>query len=858
MTRRVRRKRSGRRDVPAAAARESWATPSPTIQPNPPGDDNRRHASVPADQGEADAKAASRSALPVLLRAATGIGLVAFSLLLAQVATVRVFSFMLGYHFAFAAVAGALLGLGIGAAAAAVARERGALPGSAEGLVTLATAVATVIVALALARAPSSVPWPVLALTAAVPFVGGGFVLATAFGRRPRSSPALYGADLAGAAAGSLGGLLVLEWLDPVGALAVAGAALAAAAATFPGGRHAALRTFGAGWLAVALGLGAGLRVLAWPADLADIRQDDTAAKTMFAALRDPSAGARILETRWSAFGRTDLVAFADARSRAIFVDGGAGTSMLAVHGDWPPLDRFVRDTAYVPFMAGPGGSVLVVGAGGGQDVVMALRAGWGPITAIEVNPAAVDLVRRHADYNGDVFGRPGVEVVVDEARSSIRRSNQAYDLIYLSLVFTQASESLAYVLAENHVYTVEAFGDYLDRLDRDGWLALVLHDDASLSKALATALLVLRDRGVAAPDLARQIAVVRPPSRPGADPRAIVRPLLVVKREPFSAAESERLTAAMTTLELEPVYIPFAHEVGLIADLVTGPQAIEDFAQVAPYSIAPATDDSPFFFNTERGPPATLLVVAAVATAVLAVVLLIDSRRWLIRGRPPIRGPNQAARRTRLGLLFAAIGIAYIMLEIALIARAVLFIGPPTVALAVSLAMLLLGSGIGSLLSGRWDEARSGQAIRVGATFASLLAVVLPLALPVLFNGLASAPLAVRVTVVGAVALVVGLPMGMVFPSGLRLAATSAEGRTAWFWSINGVASVVGSVAAIILAVTLGYSAAFVAAAALYAAVALTPWTPRRTLAALGAPGSRRRPAGEATAPRSAERAGA
>ena len=340
----------------------------------------------------------------------------------------------------------------------------------------------------------------------------------------------------------------------------------------------------------------------------------------MLAALRDPTSGARIVETRWSALGRTDLVAFADESGRAIFVDGGAGTTMLALDAEYPPIERFQRDTAYLPFLAGPGGNVLIVGAGGGQDVVMALKAGWSPVTAIEVNPAAVDMVLRHADYNGDIYRRPGVEVVVDEARSSIRRSSQTFDMVYLSLVFTQASESLAYVLAESHVYTVEAFRDYLDVLEPGGWLALVLHDDASLSKALATALRVLRERGTTAADLARQVAVVRPPAQAGADPRAIVRPLLVIRRDPMTQAEAERLVEQMTDLELDPVYVPFTNESGLVADLVTVPQAVDVSPDGRVLFVANAKDQTLSAISLKTGHLLAQPRVGALPIAVAAI----------------------------------------------------------------------------------------------------------------------------------------------------------------------------------------------------------------------------------------------
>ena len=148
----------------------------------------------------------------------------------------------------------------------------------------------------------------------------------------------------------------------------------------------------------------------------------------------------------------------------------------------------------------------------------------------------------------------PQVEVVVDDGRSFIRRSSEKYDLIYLSLVVTDTADPTGYSLIENYIYTMEAFHNYLDRLEHDGRLAFIFHDQNDLLRGLTTTLKVLEERGIPSHEGVNHLAMIN-----GTDvlEGVIRQPLLLVKNEPFTESSANNLLNNAVEVNLQPLYIP-------------------------------------------------------------------------------------------------------------------------------------------------------------------------------------------------------------------------------------------------------------------------------------------------------------
>jgi hypothetical protein len=262
------------------------------------------------------------------------------------------------------------------------------------------------------------------------------------------------------------------------------------------------------------------------------------------------------------------------------------------------------------------------------------------------------------------------------------------------------------------------------------------------------------------------------------------------------------------------------------------GEEAAAHFAAAYPFDVRPATDARPYphtFLGSralrvmlERSrsdwlPFAEWGYVAVLATlvqgAVLASLLLLIPALFL-------RSGTSGGRRGFLLGYFGALGLAYLLAEIAAIQQLTLLLGHPVYAVAAVLAAMLVGSGIGSVWSDRLATARArtvtlGLALACGALAVGLL----PLVHAVEGTGLVARATA-AVLVLGPLAFVMGMP----FPLGLRRLARDDAAGVAWAWAANGFASVVAAPLAVMIALELGSEAVFAAAAVAYAMAAVSP----------------------------------
>lgn len=758
--------------------------------------------------------------------------LISLSILIFEIALTRIFSVMLSYHFVFAIVSAAMLGLGVGgflyARLGAEVRERTIWTGALIYALSLAVSV-TLILTLPILRSPDLAgvrTWVYIAL-AIVPFVAGGFTVAGLFRRFPEGGSLLYASDLVGAASGAL---LVVPAMDAWGGVNVVFLAATAAAAGalllgIPRRRRvlpalAALLTF-AGLFAAFTQAGPGPSV--------PIADDPN--KEMFGMLTDPSLGARVVESRWSSFGRTDLVA-SDAVPHAmqLFVDGAAGSPMY----DWNALrtDRRLRTQLQMhsgesfPFpLLKPAEkrSALILGPGGGRDVVAALLGGVKQITAVEVNPDVVKIVRDYSDFNGGIYsGRSGVTAVVGDGRAFVRTTDKRYDLIMAAIPVTKSSRSVeGYALTENGLFTVEAMSQYLDRLTSRGRLVFVAHNDVEIYKLIALVLAAYRAQGMSETKAMQHLYTV------GSE----MMPALVVQKQPLTPKEANAIHSRLHRQGFDrgALFVPLVRQQALgdlrmfdpaLVDISTGATTMAQVAGRADYDLRPATDDRPFFYKYERGLPSPFGVFAVLLGLAAAALIVLVSL-------PRTSGPTPTSRHfvghlrrhPRLKgylVLFFALGLGYMLVEIAFFQKLTPYIAQPQIALTVLLFSLLLGGGIGSALTSLPVRCRQRLATPLSLSVAglvTLLAFVFPRAFELGLDPRVAATMLV---------LPLGILMGGLFPLALRgLSKDGFEGHTALLWGVNGVASVLGSALAMIIGLSWGFSGALFLGAGVYLGVA-------------------------------------
>ncbi|MHB1006027.1 MAG: hypothetical protein ACYC3S_10340 [Chloroflexota bacterium] len=738
-----------------------------------------------------------------------GTFLLSAAVLLLEVALTRVFSFLLGYHYVFALVGLAMLGLGIGAA---IVSSRGWATQGPVGtayLLLLSMAACTAVIASTVLLRPLALAGLPLAYIAlgSLPFLPAGGALALVFADHSSHGGRLYFADLGGGAFGSIAAVVALSLWGGPGAALFAGVLFALGGLAFALGATRDLRRPASlGAVAVALffiqQLASG--ALALPALAVG------AEKTMAFALSDNQAESAVDWSSWDAFARTDVVSFGVLPGeKEVFIDGGAGSPMRRFDGNLEEVADLRGTAGYYPFAARDPGRVLIIGPGGGLDVLLALLAKAEGVTAVELNPGTVEAVRRFADFNGGIYDLPNVRVAVDEGRSYLRRSDQRYDTIFLSLVMAQAAERAGLALAENYVYTVEAIQDYLAHLSPEGKLALRMHDAFDLGRVYATAVAALEREGKSPSQATQQIVLYYDP-RPTAEHNHdsdIASPMMIVFAAPLSPAEAQGVAADLKERGLAPLLVPHVTAAKPFAMVADGTLSLDDFVQQWPADVSPTYDDKPFFFQFDRGISPALVTIGIFLVIVGAAGWYLLTPRQLSSG---LAWYHFAA-------YFGALGAGFALVEMAAIQRLTLFLGHPTFAVASSLAVLLLTAGLGGLLSQRVPNRRLPQAMVLSTLAVGALVLLWAFVVPSVTSTQLAQPQPLRVAITAIMLTPLGLVLGIPFPTGLRLVGKGAPETLPAFWAINGFAAVAGSVLGMIVASVGGFTATLALGAAAY-----------------------------------------
>jgi hypothetical protein len=779
-----------------------------------------------------------------------GVFLTSFSLLAFEITLARLLSVLLLYHFVFAVVSIALLGLGAGGIFVHFFRPQ--IPSGDNRFGSLALFASLISL---------SIPLSVILMIQIgyvdairdnilfycfllfIPFFFTGVLLAEVFRMFPAISARIYGADLVGAAVGSLGVILVLDILGGINTVFLLGVMASMAALLFAlkvlrkNFRRLVISTVS--FLIVSILLVTNL-IGAYLPDIPTIGTNPV--KDIHRALYGTSFEGKIIETRWSAFGRTDLVEFSNhPESMEIYIDGTAGMPMYRFSGDFSDPEATINSlktdfTGYFPFLfleEQERNNALVIGPGGGRDVLLALMGGVGQVTAVEVNKDLVDMVCEYAWYNGGIYTDfENVRVVVDEGRNFLKRQKEKYDIIMLSLPVTQTSRSLeGYSLTENFLFTTESINDYLEHLTDEGRLVVVTHDDVTVWKLISVSLAALNERGVSDTAAFNQIYMLGLGS-------ANVYPLFVLKKTPFEPAQVLIRHERMRQLGYDPTlsYFPYISEAGMVNPLLialsSGEIAFNDIeknlAKEMGMDISPATDNSPFFYKIDVGLPQPVSLVLWLSIIMMLLVLLVPPAYW--KWRPTQRetrlrskGSSNQSLLTSV-VLFSMLGIGFMLVEISLIQRFVLYLGQPVLSMAILLFSLLVGAGMGSLYSGRLTSERIIKGIAIASLSVVAMVVIYTFILPLIFNQLLGLELAIRLLAMVVILLPLGFVMGFPFPLGIRLLKEmKTEKHIPWMWGINGVGSVLGSVMTIAIAISFGFTQALLVGAVCYFIVFLT-----------------------------------
>ncbi|MGR9044301.1 MAG: spermine/spermidine synthase domain-containing protein [Gammaproteobacteria bacterium] len=794
------------------------------------------------------------------------VALISASSLAYEVLLIRLFSIIQWHHFAYMIISLALLGYGVSGVFLALNRRflqhRFPIVIMANMLLFSFSVPACYGVAQMIPFNPEEILWaPIqmvylfcLYLLLALPFFFAANVIGLSFYHFQTRVSYLYGSDLIGAGAGSIGIILLLFILYPEKILVVlsgSGIVAALTVSTFSFQEQQSPVKF---WTStgIIIGLAVTFAMTGW------IKLSVSPYKGEKQLLRVP--GTQVIDRYSSPLGLISVVKSGETPLRhapglslnasseppeqlAVFTDADNMTVIDRYDGDKVKLSYLDQSTSALPYHLRALQNILILGAGTGSDVLQALYHDIKHIDAVEINPQVIDLVKnKYADFAGHIYQNPAVELHEGEARGFVATSRRHFDLINISLLDAfGASAAGLYALSENYLYTEQALQAYLQHLAPGGYLSItrwIKMPPRDSLKLLATAVQALKALPLNNPE--RRIVLIR----------SWQTSTLIVKNGAFSEREIDRLKHFTSERSFDLAYYPgiAAGETNrynilqqpyfyLAATALLGDGG-EAFIDAYKFNIEPATDDRPYFFHffkwrtlpeivpllgqggislLESG---YLLLMAALLQALFASLLLIALPLVLGKDKLGIQSRTQGSRQVLV--YFVCLGLAFLFIEIAFIQKFILILHHPLYAVTAVVSTFLITAGGGSLFSKRLSGNRAKSLIRWPVTgivlfssiyllgFAPLTGVLLEMsdAGRWLFSILLIAPL--------------GFCMGMPFPMGLYSLGRTGPAMIPWAWGINGCASVISAILATLIAMQFGFTVLILLALLLYIVAAL------------------------------------
>lgn len=788
-----------------------------------------------------------------------GLFLLAMATLMYEVLLTRIFSVTTWYHFAFLAISITLFGLSLGGIVVYAKPQvfRAKDTDKHIAMSALWFAGPSVLAILVHLYSPMFVPGAdsqtiiSLALLCTLPFTlaaftASGIGISLALTRYPAKVNSLYAADLLGAALGCIFVVLVLRYVDAITGVFIAASLACISASLYCPTSERKVH------IAVLAALGACILFGTWQA-VSYIKQTPLVSVHWTKGIRQIGHNYEL----WNTFSRIRVYGDQNATQRAdvyglskryaptaqaqyiyLDIDGAAGTPIFHFAGDLKPLGFLAYEISNFAHHLRPGSSVLVIGAGGGKDILSALVMDQRHVTAVEINENIIKAVNdQYGAFSGRIIDNPKVTLVNDEARSYVSRIADKFDIIQISMIDTwAATASGAYALSENGLYTRESFRTLLSHLTDNGILTVsrwyAKNTPAEFYRLTALAADTLRSLGMNDPQ--KHIMAFRNmPDIETKIPDGIGT--LLVSRSAFTPADVEKAKQWAKEMQFDVVYAPDGTAIDpVIASLASGTNPAVAAASI-PFNLTPPTDDNPFFFQTMSlrhlfSPAAqsinmnTVNVLAGlmlIASAVLTGGLLYFCVRI-----PYVMSSDKNAVRAAspLFLYFFCIGAGFMFIEISQIERLSIYLGHPVYGLSVVLFALLLSTGLGSFLSENILQKDSSKYPLIVAC-AVLVMIGYAALSPMVLSATESLPTLQRIATAVAVLFPVGVMLGTGFPLGMRMTVARNEALSPWLWGINGAASVFASVLAIVVAMFAGITVSYLCGVTAYIGACAAAW---------------------------------
>ncbi len=467
-----------------------------------------------------------------------------------------------------------------------------------------------------------------------------------------------------------------------------------------------------------------------------------------------------------------------------------------------------------VPYHLKDKPKVLVINAGAGLDVLIGIK-NKATVTALESNPIVIELLKtRFKDYSGDIYDK--AEIYLEEGRSFVKKGKK-YDIIILSLAGNVLSGPSGITsLSENYLLTVDAFKDYYDALTEDGiivitrWLSNPPKEELRL---FSLALEIDKD--------GRKIAMFN----------SWTTFTMLLGKKDFDEKTIKKIKDFAEKNRFDIIYLPSgfdfepnkyakfkeAYHYNAIQQLLMNRN---QFQKDYLFDISPVYDNRPYYFNFFKlsklfelkrilgqrwNPfldPGFLLFVIFAQALILAglfifVPLLSKTKTKKIKNKKSL-------------VYFFSIGMGFLFIEIVLIQKFILFLGHTAYSISAIIFSMLIFSSLGSLYSQRI----SAKKLRRIVFILFLMVILYSFVLNLFVDTFIGQDLALKTILTSFFVFPLAFIMGFAFPLGMRIIDNKL---VPWAWAVNGSASVLSPILAIVLALLFGYNFVFMLAGVIY-----------------------------------------
>jgi predicted membrane-bound spermidine synthase len=779
-------------------------------------------------------------------RLMASMALLSVSLIAYQVAVIQLLSYVQWYHYANMVISIALLGFG--AAGALLSLKRDWLLKHSNNLLPSLMIFCGLMMAGAVELSHSSfarfdsyllftdrLQWLKLLVNSLlyfIPFLLGALALGIVFIKYVHEIGGFYFANLAGSGIGAVLAAVLAWYFFPASLpFVMALVAVMAGLLLLNGTRH---------WYIIVLALPVVVFIFYRTTRPFSIELSEY--KSLSKTMNLPSA--RITIQKPGPYGLVQMVS-ADALRYApglslAFENDIPVKSVLLNNGDWyGPVDSWNASDSFhlldyttiaVPYVLKKRNRVLILNAATGLHISHALSHGALQIDAVEPHRGVYDLLLHElVAVNDSIMYRHEVKMHNTESRSFLSATDKKYDLIQLPMSGSFGGGVGLYAMQEEYGLTKEAFLKMWNLLEEDGVISITAWMDYPFRNALKiTATLAETLKGIGIEDTHLHIAAVRSWGTVS----------FLLKKTPLSVKDELLLRKFCNDYFFDPLWLP-----GLKAEERTFYNAISDSTffiyadellsgdreklyREYGFHLRPATDDKPYFSQFLRWKSLPQLagifgsqtvsflelgwLIAAVSflqISLLAILLIIF----------PLSKLGLRGGHIRWTLLyFSGLGAGYMLLEIVLIQKFILFFGNAIYAASFVISIMMLSSGAGSYYSTRILPTRMIMQRILMMIF--LILVLYTFFLSPLLNQVAGYTDLIKLFISLPLVALPAILMGMPFPLGLRALAAKVEKNVPWAWGINSCVSVISASLAAILAVEAGFSTVILFAAIFYA----------------------------------------